>query len=42
MKSAGVALSLHNIAITNIVWCMAYIRESGEGRTVRSSRAMLL
>jgi len=25
------AWSLHNIVITNLVWCMAYKREVGEG-----------
>ena len=33
---------LHNIAITNIVWCIAYKGRVGEGRTLHRSRAMLL
>ena len=33
---------LHNIAITNIVWYIAYKRKSEEARTLHSSRAILL
>jgi len=33
---------LHNIAITNIVWCMAYNRGVGGGRILSNGRAMVL
>jgi len=33
---------LHNIVMTNIVWCMAYKRGSKGGRILRISRAKVL
>ena len=33
---------LHDIAITNIVWCMSYTGEVGGGRILRNGRAIAL
>ena len=43
MSCKGQDWPLHNIALTNIVWCVYHTKGgSGEARTLHSSRAILL